>query len=461
MKIKPAFALFAFSAFVAAAASPSALNDFAWRAPLQLPPNTGLARVELPAAALARMQSADARDVRVFNAAGDAVPFAWITPPASSTNAPEERTRSFAALPLYASAPSKARPKDSMQVRIDGRTGSVWVHTDGGDTTGAQRLDSALFATRDETHRIAAIEMQGTLPANVPVRVAAWTSPDLATWTPVPLRGRIYRFDGAGAPTNMRLAFDAPIEWKDRYLRLDWSGQDGVSISSVTGIVASAVPAPRRVRTELAAAKSSNADAMDIDTGFATPMAALAIEAQQDNTLVPVRVLARSDASQPWRLLGQTVIYRIGSNGDRMTNPPLELHGASARTLRIQSTNGAALASARLRVSAEFQPPQLVFVASGAGPFVLAAGHRDANAAALPASTITGMLGAKKIDDVPLVQPGTATETALARGPFDWIPGAPGKPAVLWAVLIAGVLLLGGVAWSLLRQMRRGGGSQA
>jgi hypothetical protein len=454
MKIKPAFMLFAVWAVLAAAASPPALNDFAWRAPLQLPPDTGLARVELPAAALARMQSADARDVRVFNAAGDAVPFAWVTLPASGTNAPEERTRSYPALPLYASAPSKSRPKDSMQVHIEGRTGSVWVHTDGGDTAGAQQLASALFATRDETRRIAAIELQGTLPANVPVRVIAWTSPDLATWTPLPLRGRIYRFEGADAPSNMRLMFDAPIEWKDRYLRLDWSGQDGVAITSVAGVVASAAPAPRRVGKELAATKPSSADAIDIDTGFATPIAALAIEPQQDNTLVPVRVLGRNDASQPWRMLGQTVVYRIGSNGDRMNNPPLELHGASARKLRIQSTNGAPLSSAQLHVSAQFQPPQLVFVASGAGPFMLVAGHRDANAAALPAATITGMLGTKKIDEVALVRPGIATETAFARGPFDWIPGAPGKPTVLWAVLIAGVLLLGGVAWSLLRQLR-------
>jgi hypothetical protein len=34
------------------------------------------------------------------------------------------------------------------------------------------------------------------------------------------------------------------------------------------------------------------------------------------------------------------------------------------------------------------------------------------------------------------------------------VPGAPGKSVVLWTVLVAGVLLLGGVAWSLLRQMK-------
>jgi hypothetical protein len=34
------------------------------------------------------------------------------------------------------------------------------------------------------------------------------------------------------------------------------------------------------------------------------------------------------------------------------------------------------------------------------------------------------------------------------------LPGSPGKTTVLWAVLVAGVLLLGGVAWSLMRQLK-------
>lgn len=430
MKARAALALVAVLAFAALAATPVSPGEFAWRAPLEVPPGASLARVELPAGALARLQGADARDVRVFNAAGEAVPFAWVTPPASRANAPEERTRSYPALPLYFGAEANARPKDSMQVRIDGRTGSVWVRTDGAPPPGARRLDSALFATRDESRRIAAVELQATLPANVPVRVTASTSSDLAGWTPLPLRGRIYRFEGPDAPTNLRLAFDAPVEWKGRYLRLDWTGQDGVSIASVTGVVAPEVPPARRVRHDLAL-KDTAADSIDIDTGFATPIAALAIEAQRDNTLVPVRVLARDDASQPWRLLGQTVVYRIGHDGERMDNPPLELHGASAATLRIQSTNGAPLAPAQLLVRAEFQPPQLVFVASGAGPFTLAAGHRDAAPAALAAATITGMLGAKKIDDVPLAKAGPATDKGFAPGAFDWLPGAPGKRTVL------------------------------
>jgi hypothetical protein len=454
--MKAHLVFFVASALACAAAAQTHATDFAWRAPLELPANAGIARVELPAGALARLQSADARDVRVFNASGEAVPFSWIAPPASAAKAPEERTRSFPALPLYTAVATAAKPGDSMQVRIEGSTGSVWVRTDGAQPAGTRKLDSALFATRGEQRRIAAIEVQGTWPANVPVRVTASTSADLASWTPLPLRGRLYRFDGPDAPSNLRLTFDAPADFKDRYLRLDWSGQDAVAIASITGIVASPAATPRRVRAGLSSARQVSADAIEIDTGFATPIAALAIETPRDNTLVPVRVLGRDEASQPWRLLGQTVVYRIGQEGDRVNNPPLELHGASVRSLRIQSANGVALAPVQLRARAEFDPPQLMFVASGPGPYALTAGHRNAAVAALPAATITGMLGAKKIDDVPLATAGPAVEAPLAAGVFDWLPGTPGRQAVLWAVLIAGVMVLGGVAWSLLRQMKRG-----
>jgi hypothetical protein len=38
-------------------------------------------------------------------------------------------------------------------------------------------------------------------------------------------------------------------------------------------------------------------------------------------------ILGRNDASQPWRLLAQTVVYRLGTPGDEATNPPVALHG--------------------------------------------------------------------------------------------------------------------------------------
>jgi hypothetical protein len=443
-------------AALAAAQSPSP-DEFAWRAPLQLPEGASLVRVELPAPALAKLQSADARDVRVFNAAGDPVPHAWITPATAAAKPLEDKTRSYPALPLYTTT-AASPPRGAVQVQISGERGreSVWVHLDGEPAAGARRLNAVLFATREERQPLAAVDVQAQLPANTPVRIRVSTSPDLATWTPAPVRGRLFRFEGDGAPANLRLEFNPPLALRERYLRLDWDAQDDVAITAVTGLRVPAAPAPKRVRIELPPWHETEAGTADIVTGFATPLAAVVLAAPRDNTLVPVRVFGRNDNAQPWRPLGQTVVYRLGNNGETMTNPPLELQGASARSLRIVATHGTTLAPAQLQVFAEFAPLQLVFVASGRGPFVLAAGRERSDAAALPMSTITGMLGERRIEDLPAAEVGAATEAQPGRWNSLW-PGTAGKPLMLWAVLGLGVLLLAAVAWSLLKQLNQGG----
>jgi hypothetical protein len=171
-----------------------------------------------------------------------------------------------------------------------------------------------------------------------------------------------------------------------------------------------------------------------------------------------VRILGRNDASQPWRLLGQTVVYRLGTAGSESTNPPAAMHGASATRLRIESTTGSDLAAAQLQAVAEFEPVRLVFAATGAGPFEIAAGRANNAQAALPLAAIASALGTRKVEDLPAATVGAAVIQAADAGPLARVwPGGegPNKTTVLWAVLLAGVVLLAAVAWSLLRQLKR------
>jgi hypothetical protein len=455
--------LFALAALTLAAgacrAEGPAAGEFAVRAPLTLAAGTALARTEVPSPALLRLQSSDARDLRIFNASGEAVPFAFMQPPGIVTP-PREKTNSFAALPLYSAAGGARQPQGSTEVRIAEAGGrSVWVKMDGSDVAGVPRLDSVLFATRDEKRLLSGIELQATFPANTPIRFSVSSSEDLAQWSALPVRGRIYRFEGEGAPSNMTLDFDRPVLLEGRYLRLDWSGQPGVAVTLVTGLIAPPAHAAARVAGELPAAKPAGSGAIEITTGFATPIAALALTTSISNALLPVRILGRSEASAAWRQLGQTVVYRLGTPGSEAVNPPVPLHGASARWLRIESGAGADLSTAGLNASAEFQPLRVVFVASGAAPFELAAGRADTPPAALPLPTIAGTLEVgKKVDDLPMATVGTAVIGApVEGGPLArfWPGGGgPGQTTVLWAVLLLGVLVLALVAWSLLRQLK-------
>lgn len=453
-----AFAALAVACALARADAPGP-GDFTWRAPLQAPPGASLLRTELPAQALLHVQSADWRDLRVFNAAGDPVPFALLAPPVAGAPLPRSRTADYAALPLHAAVDRMPPAPGSTEVRIADGAGqrSVWVRMDGGNLPAAPRLDSVLIDTRAQRQALGAIEIQGTLPANAPVHLRVASSADLAQWTTVPVRGRLYRFEGAGAPANMTLEFEQPVLLEGRFLRLDWSGQPGVAVTGATGLVAPAEAAPARVRADLPAARAADRGALEIATGFATPLAGLALETAVPNTLWPVRVLVRNEASLPWRPVGNTVVYRLANGGVDATNPPLALPGVSARWLRLESTNGADLAQARLQAGAQFQPVRLVFVASGQGPFELAAGRAATPPAALPLATIAGTLGPRKVDDLPLAI--TGTPVVGAARPAAWAvlwPGGdpPGQSVVLWTVLVVGVLVLAGVAWSLLRQLK-------
>jgi hypothetical protein len=428
--------------------------EFAWRAPVEVPAGAGLVRAELPASALVRIQTARAHDVRVFNSAGEAVPFAWVGP-AQAEAAPEQKTSPFSAMPLYTLPAGTRKPPGGVQVHVGGSQ-PVWVRVDGAAPDAAASPDArpvhaVLFDTRSLAKPFGAIDLDATVPPNTPVAVTVSTSRDLAQWTAAPVRGRIYRFDGERAPSNMRLAFEQPVEIEGRYLRVDWGNQAGVAVKGMTGVIAASAAQPRRVRAPLPPPREVSPDAIEIATGFSTPLAGIALSTPRENTLLPVRVLGRNDDSQFWVILGQTVVYRLNT-GEAMSNPPLDLHGASVRQLRIVSTNGAPIGPVQVHAEAEFAPRQLVFVTSGAPPFTLAAGRERAEAAALPSATLTGMLGAKKVEDLPQARIGAPVETPAPQP--GWLGGWANRRTVLWAVLLGGVAMLAGVAWSLMRQMK-------
>jgi len=451
----------ALAAFLAIATTAAELgpDDFQWRASLDTGGRSGLLRASLPADALMRVQSPTAADVRVFDRAGQPVPFALATPAQAAAPA-EALTADIRALPLHGGSTGQPLPPGSLQVRVDnGPQGqAVWVQAGAAPAGSAAtlRLPAAVFDTRALQQPLGALRVRASLPSNTPVRVALSTSEDLANWTPVRAQGRLYRFDGDGAPANDRLELPEPLQLARRFLRLDWSGQDGVTVEAVTGIVVPSQPVPRRPGMTLGAPREDGAAALEWALPSALPIAQLEIAATQPNTLVPVRILGRRQASEPWRALGQAVLYRLGAAGQESTNPPVTPGAGAVRWLRLEATHGARLQGVPLQVVARFAPVDIVFVAGDQGPYTITAGRADAPQAALP----VGMLSAASttpLQDVPQAAIVDArTAAASAPSPFaEHLPaGLDTRTATLWLVLVAGVLVLGGTAWSLLRQAK-------
>ena len=467
--------LMAASAGQAQAADAPQATDFNWRATLTVPAGVSVARVDVPVQALLGMRSGAAHDVRVFNAAGAVVPFAILGGADLKRLMPVAQTNSYKAYPLFSTSGDRKPARGAVAVQLDmneqtsnttSNTTNVWVRWDRTDmrtkaadaAASAQPLQAALFDLRTEKQNLAALELVVDMPRNALIPITVETSADLKDWMPVATRGPLFQFDGTDAPANTTLELLQPLAVQGSYLRLSWHGQTGVALRALTGIVAVSQTAAAPLRAALPPGVADGSNALNWTLPFATPIAALHLQAVQNNSLVPVRILGRGEASQPWRTLASSVVYRLDGAGEGSSNPATALHGASLHSLRVEAGKGIALPEGGLQATVEFAPVQVAFLASGAGPFTLAVGRTQTAMAGVDASLLGSVTPAKLVE-LPLATLSDVVVQTPAAGSLDraasrWLPdGVSLRSVLLWVVLGVGVLALGGVAYSLMRQM--------
>jgi hypothetical protein len=457
-----------------AAADANIPAAYAIRVPVTLAADAPLQRVILPAEVLVRLQSPGYADVRLFNGAGQPVPMALADVAAAS--APEESVI-LPAYPILGAASTGTAGLEGLSLRIEERQGQRVVQIDMAATTTTagpatrQAVRGALLDARNVQLPVARMALDVDLPAGQPVTFRVQASKDLKHWQPL-AETVLYRADAAAAPTAPGRLGNEQIDLqradlKGHYLRVTW-GDAAVTLRGAT-LATSTKTGPReRVSARMAAPALANPRELVFALPFATPVAALAITPPGSNVLIPVRVLGRNHREQPWSPLASAVVYKMATGGKEQASGPVELGGASVREIKIEAdpkTPGFAAAPA---LALQFEPAQLVFLASGQGPFTLAAGLPGATAAAsafLPlASLVPGYQPAQE-NQLPVALADVARADITGGKPADGaqVPvaaasgGISTRSAVLWGVLLAGVAALGLMAWLLLRQTKQAG----
>ncbi|MFN4117795.1 DUF3999 domain-containing protein [Acidovorax sp.] len=461
-----------------AGADAHAAASYAIRIPVTPAGDAPLQRIVLPAEVLVRLQSPGLADVRLFNGANQPVPMALTAVAAAS--APEESV----VLPAYPilGAKGSAGPAglEGLSLRIEERHGQrvVQIDTPGaaGTTAGdqaAQPVQGALLDARSLQQPVVRMALDADLPTGQPVTFRVQASRDLKTWRPL-AETVLYRADTGATPTAPARLGNEQIDLhradlKDHYLRVTW-GDAGVTLRGATLATARGPAARERIRASVAAVALNNPRELVLALPFATPVAALQITPQDSggNVLIPVRVLGRNHREQPWSPLASAVVYKMVTGGTEQASGPVELGGASVRELKIEADAKTAGFAAAPAIALQFEPAQLVFLASGPGPFTLAAGLPGAQAltsAFLPLPSLVPGYQPGQENAFPLAQADVARADITAGPPPGGavVPAAAGsgglftRSAVLWGVLLAGVLALAIMAWLLLRQTRHAG----
>jgi hypothetical protein len=424
------------------AATAATPQDYAWQWPVQAEGDAAAYVLELDADVLQHVSRADLRDLAVFNADGEPVPFAPLPPERSE----ETRREPVAWLRVPLPAPGQ---QESLALRLerdaDGRLRGLDLRTNDSTPTPPERHD-LLLDRGDEPPPVSILHVQlgeaAALPVNLRLRISA--SDDLADWREIGRGLPLVALDDNGLRIE-RLQLDFPAT-DARYLRL------AIENEGQWPVIA-ALQAERRLRgADAREWKTLSLEGVAVADApgsfdYASP-APVAIERVDlvlptTNAVSAVQISARDSDEGWWRGVSGFTAFRLGNNGDEVRHIAPDVAVQRDRQWRVATRPALAKAPT---LQLQYRPERFVLLAQGPRPYTLVAGSLRASRedypvqAALAASTTPpqpATLGER-------TESGGAAALAPKRGE-DW------QRWLLWAVLAIGAGLVLVVSLRVLR----------
>jgi hypothetical protein len=445
-------------------AQAQAVSEFRNTLPIMTQGKDGLHRVELPAAVHQGMMRADMGDLRVFNANGEVLPFAFAGSRERVSAKPAAQVLPF--FPQMQKAASSQTGGIDLQVKQlpDGTLVSLRTSPKG-KAEPTMRVGAYLVDASKVKEPLAALELDWVVTDETRSgRLRVEASDDLQRWSTLASDAPLLDIEHGGERlSRKRVEFAAA---KAKYLRLTFQREAfELKKLQVEGSAGTTQTDYRQLQFTATAGEKQGEYLFDL--GGRLPVERVALELPQANTVAPTRILTRAGKEQPWRDAGSATFYRLTRDGVELTSPAAALYGSAERNvlLRVDSRSGG-LGVGMPKLIVEWQPSSIVFAARGEGPYRLAYGNPNAH----PSSLVLTQLMPGYEPGREYALPAAKTGDPVAQGVTE--PGvvetvvkkAGTKQGVLWLVLLAGVALLGWMAWKLGRQLgvdQRGAEQQA
>ncbi|MGE5385274.1 MAG: DUF3999 domain-containing protein [Betaproteobacteria bacterium] len=426
----------------------------------------------LPVAVYLDALRPDLADVRIVNAKGDLVPHAW-------TYIPETvPTTSSAGAPIFSIAvPDKGGSNEPL-LQLRRRTDGTLVMADARPARAGERQQWIIDASRIDGALVQArFRLAAGSDGLFPFILEA--GDDLLHWRLVSADEQLASISRQGVRIER---LDVPLGGvRPKYLRLRWRDPStAVEIEGVTlDSVGQTQGAPRQQWSAAIPPQTCAKDYCDYALPAGTPLDALRVQLAETNTLGTVQIVGRWSAERPayrhrnplyalrhkhaeppsterQSLLASFTAYRLNLPAGEMRSPDLPLDGGIYASLRLKSEGAISLlGNPPPTIAVGTMPRALVFLASGEGPFKLVWGKEQRDGEAMAFSTLIPKLPQGQVfipDPAEVVIASTPASVPAATLVLAAKP-EPANKAWLWAALGVGLLLLGGMAWSLFRSM--------
>jgi hypothetical protein len=441
------------------AAAQERLSEQPYAAPLTVDAPASHYRFTLPAAAYRGAARRDLADIRIFNAAGEPVPYAF---------APRESAAAAAALrplslfPLYG---DEEKSLDATTLRVE-RTSSgtiVRVAVGAAPASGKRRLLGYLVDASEVKATKDALVFAWSAPGGFSGEARVEASEDLKEWRTLASNAPILFLEHGGAHLERKRVELLPGT-QAKYLRVSFSGVPrAFALKEVSVELRAEKPDPAREWLKLAGTEIKAPGELQFDASGHFPIDRLKLIPPQLNTVVQVQFLSRNRPDDPWRPVASSTAYRLGREGGEILSPDIAIPANNDRYWLLKvDQRGGAFGSGSVRLDLGWVPHEIVFAARGAPPFNLAYGSKVAKPGALPMATV---LPKQHDGDAALARAARVGEVVDASRP----PASPlsdplrfvrglgedrdAKKWILWGALLGGVLLLAGMASKLLREV--------
>lgn len=430
-------------------------QDFAFGIELQPGPDP-VQTLLLPVTVYQETTRDDLRDVQLFSAAGDAIPFAI------RSIAPERQALQRSSLKVFPirSATDRSVGEISLQIerREDGRLVSITDVEERPETEAATRayiidatgaIDSSM-----EAHALV-FDWSDDAPVFV-ATVQIETSRDLTSWRPLLSLATLASLEHEGQRLKQNVL--ALSSFPDSYLRVTWNGTEPAPLRGVElEIRPSAKRAAKKTLDVTAQTIAAVDSGYEYDLGGPVPVDGLRLTSLPPNTVSKIRVLSRTDPASSWQLRTSGMVFSLSSDGSIVESPTLDVSRQRDRYWRVEEvgTSGG-LGSAAPRLQVEWTPEQLVFVKRDDQPVTLAFGSRRVETTRLDPQELLAALPSELTGSLTPSSVGSGSRFELG-GP-DTLrppPKAAWKTYVLWGALIAAAAFVIALSVSLLTRMGR------
>jgi hypothetical protein len=455
-------------------------SDFAMQLPLRLSGDNGVVQLQLPLIVYQHAQSATLADVRVFNSAGQPVPFAFFQPTHSSTT--QWRESEVKLFPLLSDATDDSSGQLELDVRASQDGALLSVHAKGlGKQSTGKRLIALILDLGKSPAGESLDSLQLFLPDSVTesyrADLAIEQSDDLKLWDRV-AQSRIDWLKSAGQDSrsssdlvNDRIPLSARA---GRYVRIQWLEGKPLQFKRVVARWRSSAspadetmevvlkPAPGKLSGDWAYASSPAIAADEIGLNLPNP-----------NTVMPVSIGFYRQQLKPTRkwvfdAMTANTFYRLNQNGIERVSSRLHIapQGSNEWVVHPQTATTEAP-----ELVLRWHPHTIVFTAQGGknesenASFILAFGASAEKqnlwlTSKSPLSLVAPGFSDSDLNQLEHAMLGEAIATPASTQATIAVETAEVKinkrTLWLWGVLIFGTLLLAGMSWRLYKQMNSG-----